>query len=78
MIIEINRIYVGSGIRRKILLNMRYARKIEPVPPESPYYGLADVLIAMDDGKDETAIIYALDSYATIKGKITKAMNKRK
>ena len=75
MLIELNRIYVGSGFEKKILINMRYVKRIESVDPVSEHYGLADSVIVMDDGQ-EVNLIYTTESYTTIKGKITKVLNK--
>lgn len=75
MLIEVNRFYVGSGFEKKILINLRYIKRIEAVDAQSRHYGVADSIIVMDDGGSEVNLIYTSESYSSIKGKITKMMN---
>ncbi len=72
MLIEINRIYVGSGLEAKILVNLRYARRIETLTPSHTHYNSVRTVIVMDDGID-TSLVYTNDSLSILKSKITKA-----
>lgn len=73
--IEIGRVYVGSGFESKIMLNPRYIKRIEPLPLEHRYAHIARSLIIVDDGGEDNSFIYSVDSYSVLKGKITKARN---
>jgi len=72
MLIEINRIYVGSGLTKKQLINLRYVKRIETLEEDHKYAHFANTLLIQDDG-EESSFIYAQDTYAQIKTKLTLA-----
>ncbi len=74
--IEINRIYVGSGLERKMLINLRYVKKIENIAEEDRHSDMARTRLILDDGTNEEGVIFSTDSYPTIKGKITRSRNR--
>lgn len=75
MLIEINRVYVGSGYTRKTIINTRYVKRIEVLEENHEHFGRAKVLFIVEDHSHERNVgfIYAIDSYDTIKSKIGKA-----
>ena len=72
MLIEINRIYVGSMQAKKQLINLRYVKRIETLEKDHKYADVANTLLIQDDGA-ESSFIYSQDTYAQIKTKLTRA-----
>lgn len=72
MLIEINRIFVDSGLVKKQLINLRYVKRIEILDEDHKYIHFASTVLIQDDGA-ESHFIYSQDTYAQIKAKLTRA-----
>jgi hypothetical protein len=71
--IEITRVYIGSGLSYKVMVNPLYIKEIEPLQETHRHVGIAETLIVMDGGQNENALVYSADTYSAIKRKITLA-----
>lgn len=76
MLIEINRIYVSSGMQVKMLINTDFIKKVDTVIEEDMHSDIAATRIILL-GFDKDDVIYSIDSYATLKAKLTKARNRK-
>jgi len=76
MLIPIKRIYLTSGIEVEILINTNYIIKISPTDPKEFEKPVTRILLCSNVSSDPD-IMYTNESISTIKGKLTKARNKK-
>lgn len=67
--IEVTRVYIGTGLVTKVMLNPRYIKTIEPLSSEHKYYEVAKTLIVMGSN-EEDRLIYVEDPYTTVRYRV--------